>query len=120
MAQVRSECLTQTQCMHSFCLAHFRDDFFCVCDWISLLKEFKFWYSPTRGKKRFCFGFCCCFFSFNLRPQAVFALPLFSSLEDFFRPFSKRLLWDQYHNLRYPSGYFPRDNLKMRNDPLDW
>ena len=33
---------------------------------------------------------------------------------------SKRLLWDQYHNLRYPSGYFPRDNLKMRNDPLDW
>ncbi|XP_015778554.1 PREDICTED: membrane-bound transcription factor site-1 protease-like [Acropora digitifera] len=35
-------------------------------------------------------------------------------------PRSKRLLWDQYHNLRYPSGYFPRDNLKMRNDPLDW
>lgn len=35
-------------------------------------------------------------------------------------PRSKRLLWDQFHNLRYPSGYFPRDNLKMRNDPLDW
>ena len=34
--------------------------------------------------------------------------------------FSKRILWDQYHNLRYPAGYFPRDNLKMRNDPLDW
>lgn len=32
----------------------------------------------------------------------------------------QRLLWDQYHNLRYPSGYFPRDNLKMKNDPLDW
>ena len=35
-------------------------------------------------------------------------------------PRSKRVLWDQYHNLRYPSGYFPRDNLKMKNDPLDW
>ncbi|XP_032231791.2 membrane-bound transcription factor site-1 protease-like isoform X2 [Nematostella vectensis] len=35
-------------------------------------------------------------------------------------PRSKRVLWDQFHNLRYPSGYFPRDNLKMRNDPLDW
>lgn len=33
---------------------------------------------------------------------------------------AKRLLWDQYHNLRYPSGYFPRDNLHMKKDPLDW
>lgn len=33
---------------------------------------------------------------------------------------SKRILWDQYHNLRYPPGYFPRDNLKMKNNPLDW
>lgn len=32
----------------------------------------------------------------------------------------QRLLWDQFHNLRYPSGYFPRDNLKIKNDPLDW
>ena len=32
----------------------------------------------------------------------------------------QRLLWDQFHNLRYPSGYFPRDDLKLRNDPLDW
>jgi len=31
-----------------------------------------------------------------------------------------RLLWDQFHNLRYPPGYFPRDNLRMKNDPLDW
>ncbi len=23
-------------------------------------------------------------------------------------PRAKRILWDQYHNLRYPSGYFPR------------
>ncbi|XP_069113191.1 membrane-bound transcription factor site-1 protease-like [Argopecten irradians] len=35
-------------------------------------------------------------------------------------PKSKRVLWDQYHNLRYPPGYFPRDNLRMKNDPLDW
>uniref|UniRef100_T1JW54 Membrane-bound transcription factor site-1 protease n=2 Tax=Tetranychus urticae TaxID=32264 RepID=T1JW54_TETUR len=33
---------------------------------------------------------------------------------------SKRILWDQYHNLRYPPGYFPRDNLHMKKDPLDW
>ncbi|XP_050499570.1 membrane-bound transcription factor site-1 protease isoform X1 [Diabrotica virgifera virgifera] len=35
-------------------------------------------------------------------------------------PRHKRVLWDQYHNLRYPPGYFPRDNLKVKNDPLDW
>lgn len=35
-------------------------------------------------------------------------------------PKRKRILWDQYHNLRYPPGYFPRDNLRMKNDPLDW
>jgi membrane-bound transcription factor site-1 protease len=35
-------------------------------------------------------------------------------------PRAQRLLWDQYHNLRYPPGYFPRDNLKIKNNPLDW
>ena len=35
-------------------------------------------------------------------------------------PRHKRVLWDQFHNLRYPPGYFPRDNLRMTNDPLDW
>jgi len=35
-------------------------------------------------------------------------------------PRSQRILWDQYHNLRYPAGYFPRDNLLVKNDPLDW
>lgn len=35
-------------------------------------------------------------------------------------PKHKRLLWDQFHNLRYPPGYFPRDNLRMKTDPLDW
>ena len=37
-----------------------------------------------------------------------------------FADYRKRILWDQYHNLRYPPGYFPRDNLRMKNDPLDW
>ena len=35
-------------------------------------------------------------------------------------PRSRRVLWDQYHNLRYPSGYVPRDKLKEKSDPLDW
>ncbi|XP_017891773.1 membrane-bound transcription factor site-1 protease isoform X1 [Ceratina calcarata] len=35
-------------------------------------------------------------------------------------PRHKRILWDQYHNLRYPPGYFPRDDLRAKNDPLDW
>ncbi|XP_034950401.1 membrane-bound transcription factor site-1 protease-like isoform X2 [Chelonus insularis] len=35
-------------------------------------------------------------------------------------PRHKRLLWDQFHNLRYPPGYFPRDDLRAKNDPLDW
>ncbi|XP_011631233.1 LOW QUALITY PROTEIN: membrane-bound transcription factor site-1 protease [Pogonomyrmex barbatus] len=35
-------------------------------------------------------------------------------------PRQKRILWDQYHNLRYPPGYFPRDDLRVKNDPLDW
>ncbi|KAF2361197.1 Peptidase S8/S53 domain [Trinorchestia longiramus] len=35
-------------------------------------------------------------------------------------PRHKRVLWDQFHNLRYPPGYFPRDNLRMKSDPLDW
>ncbi|XP_003382470.1 PREDICTED: membrane-bound transcription factor site-1 protease-like [Amphimedon queenslandica] len=35
-------------------------------------------------------------------------------------PRQLRLLWDQFHNLRYPPGYFPRDNLHMKSDPLDW
>uniref|UniRef100_A0A6B2KXI5 Uncharacterized protein n=1 Tax=Arcella intermedia TaxID=1963864 RepID=A0A6B2KXI5_9EUKA len=35
---------------------------------------------------------------------------------------SLRILWDQFHNLRYPSGYFPRDVLKNpnSNSPFDW
>lgn len=35
-------------------------------------------------------------------------------------PRHTRILWDQFHNLRYPPGYFPRDNLHMKTDPLDW
>jgi membrane-bound transcription factor site-1 protease len=28
-------------------------------------------------------------------------------------PRSKRILWDQFHQLRYPSGFFPKDNLDV-------
>ncbi|XP_030372452.1 membrane-bound transcription factor site-1 protease [Scaptodrosophila lebanonensis] len=35
-------------------------------------------------------------------------------------PRHKRILWDQYHSLRYPPGYIPRDDLKVKSDPLDW
>ena len=35
-------------------------------------------------------------------------------------PRALRVLWDQFHNLRYPSGYFPRDNLEVKTDTLDW
>ncbi|KAJ0183797.1 hypothetical protein K1T71_000220 [Dendrolimus kikuchii] len=33
---------------------------------------------------------------------------------------ARRLLWDQFHSLRYPGGYFPRDDLRAKHDPLDW
>ena len=33
---------------------------------------------------------------------------------------TKRLLWDQFHSIRYPPGYFPRDDLSVRHDILDW
>eukprot|EP00897_Mesotaenium_endlicherianum_P007975 jgi/Mesen1/7205/ME000371S06295 len=35
-------------------------------------------------------------------------------------PRERRLLWDQFHNVRYPPGYIPRDSLDVRNDILDW
>jgi membrane-bound transcription factor site-1 protease len=35
-------------------------------------------------------------------------------------PRARRVLFDQFHSLRYPSGYFPRDNLDVKNDMLDW
>jgi membrane-bound transcription factor site-1 protease len=35
-------------------------------------------------------------------------------------PRQKRILWDQWHNLRYPPGYLPKDSLKVKQDPLDW
>ncbi|KAH8295715.1 hypothetical protein KR018_005650 [Drosophila ironensis] len=35
-------------------------------------------------------------------------------------PRNKRILWDQYHSLRYPPRYIPRDDLKVKSDPLDW
>eukprot|EP01112_Ceratiomyxa_fruticulosa_P020600 TRINITY_DN7060_c0_g1_i1.p1 TRINITY_DN7060_c0_g1~~TRINITY_DN7060_c0_g1_i1.p1 ORF type:complete len:1132 (+),score=259.75 TRINITY_DN7060_c0_g1_i1:307-3702(+) len=35
-------------------------------------------------------------------------------------PRNLRILWDQFHNLRYPSGYFPRDALDVKDEPFDW
>ncbi|CAK9294947.1 unnamed protein product [Gordionus sp. m RMFG-2023] len=35
-------------------------------------------------------------------------------------PRDKRLLWDQFHNLNYPPGYLPRDNLLHKEEPMDW
>jgi len=32
---------------------------------------------------------------------------------------SKRVLWDQFHNVRYPPGYIPRDNIATAGDMLD-
>ena len=32
----------------------------------------------------------------------------------------RRLLWDQFHSVRYPPAYIPRDSLEVRNDILDW
>ncbi|CAD7699725.1 unnamed protein product [Ostreobium quekettii] len=31
-----------------------------------------------------------------------------------------RVLWDQFHSIKYPPQYLPRDNLDIKNDILDW
>lgn len=35
-------------------------------------------------------------------------------------PRDRRILWDQFRSLRYPTAYLPRDNLDVKNDILDW
>ncbi|GMH39212.1 hypothetical protein BSKO_07110 [Bryopsis sp. KO-2023] len=35
-------------------------------------------------------------------------------------PREKRILWDQFHSVKYPPAYLPRDNLDIKNDILDW
>jgi membrane-bound transcription factor site-1 protease len=36
-------------------------------------------------------------------------------------PKSKRVLWDQFHNIRYPSAFAPRDSFEASSDrPFDW
>lgn len=51
----------------------------------------------------------------------VSRLDIYVKVKIIARPSRKqRLLWDQFHNLRYPSGYIPRDDLTIKNDPLDW
>jgi len=32
----------------------------------------------------------------------------------------RRILWDQFHSMQYPMGYFPRDDLEHDSDMLDW
>ncbi|CAH0480439.1 unnamed protein product [Peronospora belbahrii] len=34
-------------------------------------------------------------------------------------PLSKRILWDQFHNIPYPSAFVPRDNLEIQHDLMD-
>lgn len=34
-------------------------------------------------------------------------------------PASKRILWDQFHNIPYPSAFVPRDKLENRHELLD-
>jgi len=35
-------------------------------------------------------------------------------------PRERRILWDQFRSLRYPTAYLPRDNLDFKTDILDW
>lgn len=35
-------------------------------------------------------------------------------------PREARVLWDQFHSVKYPPAYLPRDNLDVRSDILDW
>lgn len=33
---------------------------------------------------------------------------------------AKRILWDQFHSIKYPPAYVPRDDLSVSSDILDW
>lgn len=35
-------------------------------------------------------------------------------------PRQLRVLWDQFHSIKYPPGFVPRDNMDAKNDGLDW
>lgn len=35
-------------------------------------------------------------------------------------PRNRRVLWDQFHSIKYPPAYLPRDNLDVKTDILDW
>lgn len=37
-----------------------------------------------------------------------------------FPPRNQRILWDQFHSIPYPPGYFPRDDLRVKHDLMDW
>jgi membrane-bound transcription factor site-1 protease len=51
--------------------------------------------------------------------SSMVALPLAIELAPV-PPREYRLLWDQFHSLAYPGGFFPRDSLRDISDPLDW
>ncbi|XP_057969744.1 subtilisin-like protease SBT6.1 [Malania oleifera] len=60
---------------------------------------------PARGEK--AIRICTCVLHLKLK---VVPTP----------PRSQRILWDQFHSIKYPPGYIPRDSLDVRNDILDW
>lgn len=62
-------------------------------------------YSPHYGEKDGRISTCTLYLRLRVAPTP---------------PRSKRILWDQYHNIKYPPGYIPRDSLDVRNDILDW
>ncbi|KAK8955374.1 hypothetical protein KSP40_PGU015142 [Platanthera guangdongensis] len=62
-------------------------------------------YSPHHGEKDGRISTCSLYLRLRVAPTP---------------PRSKRILWDQYHNIKYPPGYIPRDSLDVRNDILDW
>ena len=49
----------------------------------------------------------------GIRRTLLLSMPSYACRE-------KRLLWDQFHSVRYPPAYLPRDSLDVRNDILDW
>ncbi|KAM3760108.1 hypothetical protein ACB098_01G169300 [Castanea mollissima] len=62
-------------------------------------------YSPPQGEKSPRISTCVLHLKLKVVPTP---------------PRSKRILWDQFHSIKYPPGYIPRDSLDVRNDILDW
>lgn len=71
--------------------------------------------SERREEQRLHFPWDC--ESFPLLPEGT---SLLSFLLMYLPLSSQRILWDQFRNLRYPPGYIPRDDLREKQNPLDW